>query len=127
MATISKSWRAEATIMNAQGLADQTLFYSSNVDLETDGYMGSHIAVDVNFGAAPEFNAAVYVYASLDGSNYDNTAMFSQEIDKGTDPNQISLIIQDVAHFRVGVNQTGIVTNDAVVTIKEQSWRYTSA
>ena len=127
MATISKVWRAEATPMNAQTLADETFYYSSDVNLETDGYVGSHITIDANFGATPEYNVAIYVYGSLDGSNYDDTAMFSQEIDKGTDPNQISLIIQDVAHFRVGVKQTGTVTNDAVVTIKEQAWRYQSA
>jgi hypothetical protein len=123
---ISKKWRAEAVIMNAVTLVDVTETYTSDVDLETEGYYASHVIIDVNFGAAPEYNAVITIYASLDGANYDDTAMFSQEIDKDTDPNQISLIIQDVAHFRIGVKQGGVVTNDAVVTIKEQSWRLQS-
>lgn len=126
MATISKVWRAEATPMNGVTIVDTTESFSSDVDLETDGYIGSHVTIDSNFGATPEYNVIISVYGSLDGTNYDDTAMFSQEIDKGTDPNQISLIIQDVAHFRIGVKQGGTVTNDAVVTIKEQSWRFQS-
>ena len=123
---ISKKWRAEATIMNAVALVDTTESYTSNVDLETEGHYASHVAISVNFGVAPEHNAIISIYGSLDGTNYDNTAMFSQEIDKGTDPNQISLVVQDIAHFRIGVKQGGVVTNDAVVTIKEQSWRIQS-
>lgn len=126
MATISKVWRAEATPMNGVTIVDTTESFSSDVNLETDGYIGSHVTIDSNFGATPEYNVIISVYGSLDGTNYDDTAMFSQEIDKGTDPNQISLIIQDVAHFRIGVKQGGTVTNDAVVTIKEQSWRFQS-
>lgn len=126
MATISKVWRAEATPMNGVTIVDTTESVSSDVNLETDGYIGSHVTIDSNFGATPEYNVIISVYGSLDGTNYDDTAMFSQEIDKGTDPNQISLIIQDVAHFRIGVKQGGTVTNDAVVTIKEQSWRFQS-
>lgn len=126
MATISKVWRVEATPMDAVIIVDTTESFSSDVDLETDGYIGSHVTIDSNFGATPEYNVIISVYGSLDGTNYDDTAMFSQEIDKGTDPNQISLIIQDVAHFRIGVKQGGTVTNGAVVTIKEQSWRFQS-
>ena len=126
MATISKVWRAEALMMDAVTIVDTTESVSSDVDLETGGYIGSHVTIDSNFGATPEYNVIISVYGSLDGTNYDDTAMFSQEIDKGTDPNQISLIIQDVAHFRIGVKQGGTVTNDAVVTIKEQSWRFQS-
>ena len=126
MATISKVWRAEATPMNGVTIVDTTESFSDDIDLETDGYIGSHVTIDSNFGATPEYNVIISVYGSLDGTNYDDTAMFSQEIDKGTDPNQISLIIQDVAHFRIGVKQGGTVTNDAVVTIKEQAWRFQS-
>lgn len=127
MATTKKDWRAEATPMNAQTLADTTEYYSSDVNLETDGYVGSHVTIDATFGASPEYNVAIYVYGSLDGTNYDDYAMFSQEITKvASVSKQISLIIQDVAHFRIGVKQTGIVTHDATVTIKEQSWRYVS-
>ena len=127
MATLSKVWRAEATPMSAVTLADTTESFSSDVDLETDGYEGSHVTVDVTFGATPEYNAIVSIYGSLDGSNYDDVAIFSQEITLvSATTQQISLVIKDLAHFRVGMKQGGTVTNDATVTIKEQSWRYQS-
>ena len=127
MATISKTWRAEATPMNAETLVDTTESFSSDVNLETDGYIGSHITVDVTFGVGAEYDAIVLIYGSLDGTNYDDISMFSQSITKvASTTKQISLIVQDVAHFRIGMKQGGTVTNDAVVTIKEQSYRFQS-
>ncbi len=43
MATISKSWGTETTIMNAVSVT--TGSYSSDVDLETNGYEGAHVIV----------------------------------------------------------------------------------
>lgn len=123
---ISKKWRAQNTIMDTVSLDDTVEKITSSVDLETGGYYASHVVVIIEFGATPEYNAVVSLYGSLDGSNFDTTPMFSQEIDKTTDPNQISLIIQDVAHFRIGIKQSGVVTNDAVATVKEQSYRMQS-
>ena len=80
MATISKTWRTEATPMNAVTLADTTESFSSDINLETDGYEASHVTIDVTFGTTPEYNAIASVYGSLDGSNYDDVAIFSQEI-----------------------------------------------
>lgn len=128
MATISKDWRAPATIMSANDLVDAVEEYTSDVDLETAGYIGSHVTVDVTFGTTPEYGVGVYVYGSLDGSTYDDVPMFSQTITLvSATAQQISLIIQDVAHYRIGVAQLGTVTNDAQVTIIEQAWRYQSA
>lgn len=128
MATISKVWRAEATPMNAVTLADATESFSSDVNLETDGYEASHVIVDVTFGTTPEYNVIASIYGSLDGTNYDDVAIFSQEITLvSATAQQISLVIKDLAHFRIGMKQGGTVTNDATVTIKEQSWRYQSA
>lgn len=123
---ISKKWSVQNTIMDAVSLDDVVEKITSSVDLETNGYYASHVVIIVDFGASPEYNAIVSLYGSLDGSNFDTTPMFSQEIDKDTDPNQISLIIQDVAYFRIGIKQGGVVTNDAVVTIKEKSYRVQS-
>lgn len=127
MATIKRIFSTVATILNAQTLNDETEFLSSDVDLETDGYIGSQITVDVNFGTTPEYDAVASVYGGLDTTDYDDTPIFSQSIDKDTDPNQVSIIIQDLLHFKVGIKQSGTVTNDAVVTVKEQRWRYESS
>ena len=124
MATISKSWGSETTIMNAVGVT--TGSWSSNVDLETSGYEGTHVTVDADFPASPTDNLIVEVRASLDGTNYDDTALSSFTIDKGTDPNQVSFIVKDVAHFKLYCKRDGS-TDTITVTAKCQPWRFTSA
>lgn len=126
MATTKRNFSG-ATIMTAQTLNDATEFLSSAVDLKTNGYVASPVAVDVNFGTAPEFNVIASIYGSLDGTDYDDTPIQSQSIDENTDPNQISFVVWDLLFFKVGVKQGGTVANDAVVTIKQQSWNYVSA
>ena len=124
MATISKSWGTETTIMNAVSVT--TGSYSDAVDLETNGYDGAHVVVDVDFPASPTSNLQVDAQASLDGTNYDDTALFSFIIDKGTDPNQVSFIVRDVAHFRLYCKRSG-GSDTITVTTKYQPWRYQSA
>jgi hypothetical protein len=124
MATISKSFGSETTIMNA--VAVTTGSWSDDVDLETNGYEGAHVVVDADFPASPTDNLIVEVRASLDGSNYDDTALFSFTVDKGTDPNQVSFIIKDVAHFKLFCKRSGS-TDTITVTAKHQPWRYSSA
>ena len=125
MATGKRVFRAAAAIINAVELPDATEQLSSDVNLETDGYMGSHVIVDVTFHASGAQNAVVSVYGSLDGTNYDDVAIFSQEITVSAgNARQISLIITDLLHFRVGVKHKASDTNNATVTVTEQAWRY---
>jgi hypothetical protein len=124
MATISKSFGSETTIMNA--VAVTTGSWSDDVDLETNGYEGAHVVVDADFPASPTDNLIVEVRASLDGTNYDDTALFSFKVDKGTDPNQVSFVIKDVAHFKLYCKRDGS-TDTITVTAKYQPWRYQSA
>ena len=123
MATISKSWSSETTIMNAVSVT--TGSYSSAVDLETNGYEGAHVTVDADFPTSPTDDLEVYVQASLDGSTWDDTAITSFVIDNGTDPNQVSFIVKDVAHFRLYCKRSGS-TDTITVTAKYQAWRYQS-
>jgi hypothetical protein len=124
MATISKSFGSETTVMNA--VAVTTGSWSDDVDLETNGYEGAHVVVDADFPASPTDNLIVEVRASLDGTNYDDTALFSFKVDKGTDPNQVSFVIKDVAHFKLYCKRDGS-TDTITVTAKYQPWRYSSA
>lgn len=123
MATISRSFGSETTIMNA--VAVTTGSWSDDVDLETNGYEGAHVIVDADFPASPTDNLIVEVRTSLDGSNYDDTALFSFKVDKGTDPNQVSFVIKDVAHFKLYCKRDGS-TDTITVTAKYQAWRYVS-
>lgn len=124
MATISKSWSSETTIMNAVSVT--TGSYSSAVDLETNGYEGAHVTVDADFPASPTDDLEVHVQASLDGSTWDDTAITSFVIDNGTDANQVSFVVKDVAHFRLYCKRSGS-TDTITVTAKYQAWRYQSA
>jgi hypothetical protein len=125
MATGKRVFRTLATPMNAVTLGDTAASFSSDVDLETNGYIGSHVAVDVTFHASGAQNVVVSVYGSLDGTNYDDVPVFSQEVAVSAgNSRQISLVVTDLAHYRIGVKHAASDTNHATVTITEQSWRY---
>lgn len=132
MATISKVWSAPATIYqtNAFGGVDPdingTQRYTTDIDLETNGYEGIHLTIDADFPVSPTDDLNWYLYGSLDGTNYDDTAITSGQIDKDTDPNQISLVIKDVAHCRIGMVRSG-ATDSIDVEVKYQAWRWQTA
>jgi len=126
MATGKRTFRAEATPMSAVELGATAESVSTNVDLETDGYMGSHVTVSVVFHASGAQNVVIALYGSLDGTNFDTIPLFSQQVAvTAGETKQISLIVQDVLHFRVGARHAASETNVATVTVKEQSWRFT--
>ena len=125
MATGKRVFRDLATPMNAVTLGSSAESFSSDIDLETDGYIGSHVVVDVTFSASGSQNVVVSVYGSLDGTNYDDVPVFSQEVAVSAGSSrQISLVVTDLAHYRIGVKHAASDTNHATVTITEQSWRY---
>ena len=131
MATISKVWGTEVTLYQtaAFGGTDtavgSTEVFTSGIDLETNGYEGVHVVVEADFVATPTDNLEVKVYGSLDGTNYDDTPIYSFVIDNGTDPNQVSFIVRDLAHFRIGLKSSG--TTDTIdVQVKYQPWRWQS-
>jgi len=125
MATGKRDFRAEATPLNAQELGNTAESLSSDIDLETGGYIGSHVTVDVTFNASGTQNVVISVYGSLDASNYDDVAMFSQQVTVSAgNSRQVSFIVRDVLHFKVGVKHAASDSNHATVTIKEQAWRY---
>lgn len=125
MATGKRVFRTLATPMNAVTLGSSAESFSSDIDLETNGYIGSHVAVDVTFHASGAQNVVVSVYGSLDGTNYDDVPVFSQGVAVSAGSSrQISLVVTDLAHYRIGVKHAASDTNHATVTITEQSWRY---
>jgi hypothetical protein len=123
MATINRNFGSETTIMNA--VAVTTGSWSDDVDLETNGYEGAHVIVDADFPVSPTDNLIVEVRGSLDGTNYDDTPLFSFKVDKGTDPNQVSFVVKDLAHFKLFCKRDGS-TDTITVTAKYQAWRYQS-
>ncbi len=125
MATITPTWSASSQI---EGTADgyttlsaTTEEYSASVDMT--GSDVAHAIVEVNFDATPTDNVQVNVYGSLDGTNFDDVPMYSVIIDNGTDPSQITLVIDGVAYFRLGFVQTGSTdSHDVRAYQRKRSW-----
>lgn len=129
MATIKKNWPAQAQIEgSADGyttLSGTTEEHSADVDLETEGYEGAHVIVEINYDDSPTDEVKIKLYGSLDGENYDDTPIWEMQGDKSVDPQQLSFIIKDLAHFRLGFQQTGS-TNSHDVRAYVQPWNYAS-
>jgi hypothetical protein len=57
MATISKNWASQSQIIGTGDgyvtLSGTTESFSSDVDLETNGYEGAHIIIEINYDATP--------------------------------------------------------------------------
>jgi hypothetical protein len=130
MATIKKNWASQSQIEGTGDgyttLSGTTEEYSADVDLETNGYEGAHVTVEIDYDATPTDEVKIKLYGSLDGSNYDDTPIWEMQADKGVDPQQLSFIIKDLAHFRLGFQQTGS-TNSHNVRAYVQPWNYITA
>jgi hypothetical protein len=129
MATISKNWTTQSQIEGTGDgyttLSGTTEEYSSDVDLETSGYEGAHVIVEINYDTSPTDDVKIKLYGSIDGTNYDDTPIWQMQGDKSVDPQQLSFIIKDLAHFRLGFQQTGS-TDSHDVRAYVQCWNYQS-
>ncbi len=130
MATIKKNWASQSQIEGTGDgyttLSGTTEEYSADVDMETNGYEGAHVTVEIDYDATPTDEVKIKLYGSLDGSNYDDTPIWEMQADKGVDPQQLSFIIKDLAHFRLGFQQTGS-TNSHNARAYVQPWNYITA
>ena len=106
-------WGSKTQIMTSQSVAGTELF-SDAVDLNPGEV--AHVEVEADFPGSPTDNLVVAVYGTLDASseNWDDTALFSFEIDNGTDPNKASFIVSGVYRFRVGCVRSG--STDTITT-----------
>ncbi len=129
MSTIKKNWATQSQIAGSGDghitLSGTTESYSSDVDLETNGYEGAHVIVEINYDATPTDEVKIKLYGSLDGTNYDDTPIWEMQGDNGINLQQLSFIIKDLAHFRIGVQQTGS-TDSHDVRAYVQCWNYQS-
>ncbi len=129
MATVKKNCASQNQIIGTSDnyitLSGTTESYSSDVDLETNGYEGAHVIVEIDYDASPTDEVKIKLYGSLDGSNYDDTPIWEMQGDKSVDPQQLSFIIKDLAHFRIGAQQTGS-TDSHDVRAYVQCWNYQS-
>jgi len=129
MATISKNWGTQSQIIGTGDgwvtLSGTTESFSSDVDLQTNGYEGAHLIVEIDYDTSPTDQVKIKLYGSLDGSSYDDTPVWEMQGDKSTDPQQLSFVVKDLAHFRIGVQQSGS-TDSHNVRAYVRGWNYTS-
>jgi len=129
MAVHKKNWTSATQIIGTGDgyitLSGTTESFSSNVDMATNGYEGAHVIVEIDYDATPTDEVDINFYGSLDGTNYDDTPIWNVEGDKSVDPQQLSFIIKDVAHFRLGVKQTG-TTDSHNVRAYVRTWNYST-
>lgn len=133
MATIIKTWAAavELAKTNAYGgavadlAADQKYDYTDDVDLETSGQFGAHVTIAYQ-GSDAKDDLIVDVFASLDGSAYDTEPFMHMRLKNDGSPRQQSILVKDVAHFKIGLKTTGTDTTFDY-SITHQRWILTDA
>jgi len=132
MATSSKSWSSQNCVIGSDTYPTLHTFsdteeYTDDINLESGGHEGAQVEVHADFQTSPVDDLQVNVYPSLDGSNYDDLPVFSFLIKNDVDQPQRTFIIKDLAHFRVGVVQTGSSDSTNEVGVWCKKWRWTSA
>ncbi len=127
MANIIKNWISQNQVIGTGNgwvtLSGTTEIYSSDIDMVTDGFVGAHLIVEIDYDSTPTDQIKIKLYGSLDGTDYDDTPVWEMQGDKSIDPQQLSFIIKDLAHFRIGIQQTGS-TNSHNVRAYIRNWNY---
>jgi hypothetical protein len=130
MATVKKNWASQAQIIGSgdgyETLTGTTESYSSDVDMETDGYEGAHVVIEIVYDGSPTDEVIIKLYGSLDGSTYDTNPIWEIQGDKSISTQRLSFVVKDLAHFRIGVVQdTGTDSHDVRAYV--QCWNYETA
>ena len=130
MATITKNWFSQSQIIGSVDgyitLSGTTESFSSNVDMVTNGCEGAHLIIEIDYDNTPTDEIKIKLYGSLNGLDYDDTPVWEMQGDKNVDPQQLSFIIKDLAHFRISVQQTGS-TDSHNVRAYVRCWNYSVA
>jgi hypothetical protein len=143
MAITKKKWSTRANALGSSGafhaLASCTYQYSTNINLETSGFVGAWITVRCYFDSTDHDNVRVGVLTAqttvgtVGSSHYDLTEIFSQDIARlatkptagATDYNQISFPVYDAPHVKVRVR--ALTTADShTAWVYHKRFRYVS-
>ena len=145
MATIKKAWAAAVVLAETAKFggsavvvaADGKYDYTGDVDLETAGQEGAQLLIEtkLNFAASRTAGAPaapsdliVDVFASLDATTYDTVPFMRRLLKARSDGDwqRFTLIVKDVAHFRIGLRVAGGAdTYDYQIT--HQRWNLSNA
>lgn len=98
--------------------------YSSNCDMETNGYEGAQLHLKYKTSAGTTDDLEVKVYGSEDGTNFDDIPTWSQTFaNNGVTETEVSFIIKDLLNFRVGLARSGS-TDTFYAHLSYQAWNW---
>lgn len=116
MATSKKVWKSAATIAATDGYggstpdlaADEAWDFTSDIDLETDGYDTALIYLEHDSSGTTD-NIVMAIFPSIDGTDRADNPVSPIEYDAtaGTDTQEPPIVVKDLQHFAVGVKTTG--------------------
>ena len=88
--------------------ADQAYDYTSDIDLETDGYYGVWVTLEFDSAGTTD-NIIISYFGSYDGTNFDDVPLYSFEPDdNGGADTQVSFLLYPCPpHGRIGVKTSG--------------------
>jgi len=130
-ATVKYVWKGEAVIAETNGYggavadlaADEAWDLTSDIDLETAGYMGAIIYLEFDSAGTTD-NIILGIFPSYDGTNYADTALLEIEYDDngGADTQAPGIWMREQQHFKVGVKTSG-TTDTFDYQITWDAWR----
>ena len=72
MATINRNWVSQSQIVGTSDsyitLSGTTESYSLDVNLETNGYEGAHVTVEINYDGSPTDEVKIKLYGQEEAS-----------------------------------------------------------
>jgi len=82
-------------------------------------YWQLQVTVDINYDATPTNSVTIYLYGSVDGTNFDDTPMDLIAGDKTTDPEQLTIMLfSPPAYLQIGFVQTGSTDSHDISSVK---------
>ena len=121
------SWTTGSPTTAAETLSGTTESLTGGINLLTEGYEGIQLTVDINADPTPTDDIELNVYASLDGTNWDEMVIRKILIDFDlvfTDPCQITTIVTGYAYLRIGFVQTGSTDSHDISTVYYKPWNW---
>ena len=114
-ATLKYSYPAETVLAETNGYggavpdlaADGAYDYTSDIDLETNGYFGMWLTLEHDSSGTTD-DIVISYFASYDGTNFDDVEFWSVTVDSDGSDDQITFQTWPAPpHGRIGVKTTG--------------------
>lgn len=103
------AWGSETAATQRTSVTTEVDFqFAGDENITLNPRERAHVEVDVDFPTTPTDNALVSVYGSIDGgTDYDDTPIMQIVVDNGTDPNQVSFVVEGIYSFKITVQRDG--------------------